>query len=200
MTKKFIMHLLSGGLDSTVMLYDLVGQGHKVHCVLLDYRQRHVQELTWARLHCKRLGVLFTTIEVPQLRGSELTDGSGGVVVPCRNAVFISLAVNLAVAAESDTVTFGANKDDSARFPDCRLAFVQTFNTMLLTAELPVEVCAPYLDKPKSWIASLGQEIGVRLDETWSCYAGGVRPCGKCLACKKREAALLREVPCPNYQ
>jgi 7-cyano-7-deazaguanine synthase len=190
MKPKTVVHLLSGGLDSVVLLHDLHGQGCKIHCALFDYKQRHVQELTWAKHHCRVLDVMFTTITLPQLQGSILTDGSGGVIVPNRNAIFLSLAVNLAMAAGAEAVTFAANKDDEAGFPDCRMAFVQAYNIMLLNAEIPVEVCAPYLDKSKAWIVRRGCDLGVKLNETWSCYAGGVQPCGKCEACKKRTAAI----------
>jgi len=188
--KKHIIHLLSGGLDSVVMLYDLHGQGCAIHCALFDYKQRHIQELNWAKHHCHRLGLMFTTIELPQLSGSELTDGKGGVVVPNRNAIMLSHAVNLAVSAKAESITIACNKDDEAVFPDCRMAFIQTFNNMLTTAEIPVEVCAPYINRSKEWIVALGQELGVRFTETWSCYAGGIQPCGVCEACKKRNAVL----------
>ena len=79
MIPKTIIHLLSGGLDSVTMLYDLKAQGHSIHCVLFDYKQKHVQELTFAKGHCHRLGVLFTTIELPALGG--LTEGSSAK--PC---------------------------------------------------------------------------------------------------------------------
>lgn len=187
---KMIVHLLSGGLDSVVMLYDLHGQGCKIHAALFDYKQRHVQELNWAKYHCHRLGILFTTIELPCLLGSQLTDGKGGVIVPARNAIMLSLAVNLAVSAGAESVTFAANRDDESEFPDCRMAFVQSFNNMLTTCEIPVEVCAPYLDWPKWKIAAHGQELGVKFHETWSCYRGGSEPCGECAACKKRNAAI----------
>lgn len=190
MIPKHIVHLLSGGMDSVVMLYDLHAQGHKVHCVLFDYKQRHVQELIWARHHAQRLNLLYTTIEVPQLRGSELTDGRGGVIVPNRNAIFLSLAVNLAVAAKSDTITYACNKDDEEVFPDCRRAFVQAFNHLLLMTRIEVEVCTPYIDKAKWEIAELGLQLGVDFNETWSCYKGGKEPCGKCPACIKRVEAL----------
>ncbi len=185
-----VVLLLSGGLDSVVLLYDLVEQGRVVHCVPFDYGQRHVQELNWAKHHCHRLGVLFTVISLPQLKGSELTDGTGGVIVPNRNAIFLSHAVNVAVVAGAETVYFAANKDDEAVFPDCRMAFVQTFNNMLRTANIAVEVCAPYFDKSKAWIAAKGRDLGVSFSETWSCYRGGLKPCGECAACKKREEAL----------
>lgn len=195
MIPKTIVHLLSGGLDSTVMLYDLHAQGHRVHCVLFDYKQKHVQELTFAKQHCHRLGLLYTTIEVPQLRGSQLTDGTGTVIVPNRNAILLSLAVNLAVAARADTVTFAANKDDETLFPDCRMAFVRAFNILLMNAEIHVEVCAPYIDKPKWAIADLGRQLGVNTDQTWSCYEGGKEPCGVCEACIKRSAAIYHACP-----
>lgn len=190
MIPKTIVHLLSGGFDSVVMLYDLHTQGHKVHCVLFDYKQRHVQELLWAKHHCHRLDVMFTTMEIPQLKGSELTDDKGGVVVPNRNCILLALAVNVAVSAGADTVTYACNKDDESLFPDCRTAFIQLFNTMLTTQKVNVEVCAPYIDKKKWEIMDLGRQLGVNFDETWSCYRGGDKPCGRCHACLVREEAL----------
>ncbi len=119
----------------------------------------------------------------------ELTDRTGGVIVPNRNAIFLSLAVNLAVSAGAETVTIGCNASDEAVFPDCRMAFIQTFNTMLSTSEINVEVCAPYINKRKSWIMGLAQQIGVPSHEIWTCYKGGKQPCGECGACKQMEAA-----------
>lgn len=191
MIPNFVVHLLSGGLDSVVMLYDLVGEGSKVHCVLLDYEQRHIKELEFAKLHCARLKVEFTRIKLPQLRGSLLTDGSNTFVVPNRNAILLSLAVNIAVKAEAELVTFAANKDDEEVFPDCRSAFILAFNEMLKAAGLTVQVAAPYIDKSKAWIAALGSNIGVTLNDTWSCYQGGLQPCGICPACLKRQEAIL---------
>lgn len=188
---KTIIHLLSGGLDSVVMLYDLVGQGHKVHCAIFDYGQSHARrELPLARFHCDRLKVGFTELKIPTLRGSSITGGGSGVIVPNRNAVLLNIAVALAVNAKADTVTYACNADDEAVFPDCRMAFVQTLNNMLVTQQINVEVCAPYIDKKKWWIVGLGQEMGVPLKHTWSCYLGGDTPCGTCPACLKRHEAL----------
>lgn len=187
---KTIIHLLSGGMDSTVLLYDLVAQSHSVHCVLFHYEQEHFKELDYAKRQCERLKVLFTVLCLPQLRGSSLTDGAGGVVVPYRNAAFLSLAVNLAVAARAEAVTYACNADDHATFPDCRPAFVDAMNAAVKAAGYDVEICAPYIDKPKAWIARLGADLRVPLGDTWSCYRGGPFPCGQCPACQQRKAAL----------
>lgn len=190
---KVIIHLLSGGMDSVVMLYDLVAQGHKVHCILFDYHQRHVQELQFARYHCHRLGVMFTVMEMPQFKGSELTDGTGGVVVPNRNAILLSMAVNVAIVANANTITYACNSDDEEVFADCRLGFVHSFNNLLRNTGFGIEVCAPFIDKRKWEIADLGRQLGVDMDQTWSCYRGGEKPCGECPACKKREEALSHD-------
>lgn len=186
MIPKTIIHLLSGGLDSVTLLYDLKQQGHNVHCLLFDYKQRHVQELTFAIGHCKRLGVLWTTMEVPELGGLTEKDW----VVPNRNAVLLSLAVNLAVRAKADTVTIGCNKEDATDFPDCRKTFLDAMNAAVKAAGYHIEICAPYLDWPKWKIGGLAREMSIPINEIWSCYRGGQKPCGKCPACLKLTKAL----------
>lgn len=194
MMPKTIIHLLSGGLDSVTMLYDLKQQGHNVHCLLFNYGQKHVQELLFAKAHAGRMEVQYTTLNLPQLLGSKLTDGSRDWVVPARNIILLSHAVNVAVAAGADTVTIGCNKDDEAGFPDCRMAFLQLFNTMLTTAEIGVEVCAPYLDWPKWKIAALSKRLKVPTNEIWTCYQPTESgPCGECPACKKLLTAFQAE-------
>lgn len=190
MKSNLVVHLLSGGLDSVVMLYDLVEQGKSAHCLLFNYQQRHVKELEYALTHCARLKVAKTVHCLPQLLGSELTDGSGSVIVPARNPIMLSLAANLAVSIGSKLVTIAANKDDEEAFPDCREAFIESFNLMLAKSNIDVQVAAPYIEKSKAWIAERAQELDVNLSETWSCYRGGDVPCGECAACLKRNAAI----------
>lgn len=186
MIPKTIIHLLSGGLDSTTMLYDLQSKGDKLHCVLADYGQRHVQELTFAKAHCKRLGVLFTMVCLPPLGMDEAS-----WIVPNRNAILIGIATSLAVRAGADTVTIGCNADDASGFPDCRPEFIAAMNSANKAAQINVEVCAPYIAKKKWEIAGLARELGVPLHEIWTCYQGGAKPCGECPACRKLECALL---------
>ena len=186
MIPRTIIHLLSGGIDSVTMLYDLVGAGDHVHCLLVDYKQAHVQELTFAKFHCHRLNVLFTTLEVPALGGLNGDDW----VVPNRNAILLSLAVGIAVRAKADNVTIGCNKDDAVMFPDCRKEFIDSMNASVRAAGYDVEICAPYIAKAKWEILGLAQEIGVGLYETWTCYRGGEKPCGRCPACEKLQAAI----------
>lgn len=168
------------------MLYDLTAQGHKVHCLSFNYGQPHRSELYWAIQHATRCGVKRTMIQLPELGG--LNEQSW--VVPNRNAIFISLAVNLALQARADTVTLGCNADDAYDFPDCRKEFLDAMNDSVKAAGYSVEICAPYLDWPKWKIGGLAREMGIKAAEIWTCYRSTVKPCGECPACKKLEAAM----------
>jgi len=187
MIPKFIIHMLSGGLDSVTLLHHMHDQGHKIHCLPFDYGQQHKQELLWATDHCRKLDVPWTTVTLPKLGG--LTDESW--IVPNRNAIMLSIAVNYAIRAGADTVTIGCNRDDEATFPDCRMAFLEMFNKTLLTAEIQVEVSAPFLTWPKSRIARLASDMGIKAHDFWSCYRGGEKPCGNCPACLKNKEVGL---------
>ena len=187
MISKTIIHLMSGGLDSTTMLYELHSKGHNIHCLMFDYKQKHVQELTFAKLHCHRLAVLFTVKELPDLSG--LTDENW--IVPNRNAIFLSMGVNLAVRAKASTITIGCNADDRDSFPDCRKEFIDSMNQSCKAAGYDIEICAPYLNKHKWEIGGIARNLHIPSHEIWTCYRGGAKPCGKCPACEKLTLAML---------
>lgn len=185
-TRTSIIHLLSGGLDSVTLLYDLVDSGFKVRCLMFNYSQRHVQELEFAKTHIHRLRVPSTTIELPRLGGLTEKDW----VVPNRNAIFLALAVNMAVKEGARQVSIACNSDDAAMFPDCRPAFIKATNASIKAAGWNIEVVAPFLYVSKKQIVDIAKHYGVPLHEIWTCYRGGAKPCGKCPACKKLEAAI----------
>lgn len=189
---KSVLLLLSGGMDSVVLLYVLQSQGVRLHCVLFHYGQTHQRELDFGKRHCERLGVPFSVVCLPTLMGSSLTESGESVVVPFRNPVMLAVAVNMAHSMGFETVAIGCNHDDQQNFPDCRPTVLFGLNSVIALSQLNVHIEAPFIEKLKWEIGALGQELGVNMDETWSCYAGGTEPCGKCMACQKREAALRR--------
>lgn len=192
MLPKFVVHLLSGGLDSTVLLYDLLQQQCQVHCILIDYGQKHCRkELGVASMICERLKVPRSRIDIPPLLGSRLTDGRCSFVVPNRNMVMLSLAVSIAADQEADSVTYACNKDDHEVFADCRPDFVAAMNVAVRAAGVRVEVCAPYIEMTKRQIVDKGHKLHVPLNQTWSCYEAGPLPCGTCPACIKRHEAMI---------
>lgn len=177
--------LLSGGIDSVTLLYDM-HTAFEVHPLLVDYGQPHRQELQWAITHARRLGLLWTTYNLPELGGLLAPDW----IVPNRNAVLISLAVNLAAKAGATTVAIGCNKDDQERFPDCRPDFIEAMQNATWSASYCISIKAPYSDLTKKQVLEKATGFDINLRETWSCYRGGVDPCGICLACLKIKEAL----------
>lgn len=178
--------LLSGGLDSTTLLYDLRRSGMIVRCLLVDYGQRHVQELVFAKAHCHRLGAIYTTMQIPMLGINDET-----WVVPNRNAILVSLALSEAIRTWTKSVHIGCNSDDAKDFPDCRPEFIEVMNAASKFAGGNVEVLAPYIHKRKRDIASTAKDLGVPFHDIWTCYQGGAKPCGECPACIKLKAALV---------
>lgn len=177
--------LLSGGLDSTTLLYDLRRSGMIVRCLMVDYGQRHVQELVFAKAHCHRLGAIYTTMQIPILGINDET-----WIVPNRNAILISLAVAEAIRTWTASVHIGCNADDAEGFPDCRPEFIEVMNAANRAAHVNVEVLAPYQHKRKREIANTAKRLGVLYYDIWTCYKGGSKPCGECPACLKLNAAM----------
>jgi 7-cyano-7-deazaguanine synthase len=145
---------------------------------------------------------------LPWLSGSSLTNrslklpeialakiGQGGIpstYVPGRNTIFLALAASLADAIGAEAIVIGANALDYSGYPDCRPPFLNAFSK---TARLgtkrgsegkALKVLAPLLHLDKKGIVRLAQKVGAPLNLTWSCYAGGSRPCGRCDSCQLR--------------
>jgi 7-cyano-7-deazaguanine synthase len=210
--------LLSGGMDSTTLLYErLYYRYDTVRAVSVYYGQRHKKELEYARRTCEKLTVPFDVVDLSAigslLTGSALTDLSVAVpeghyaeesmkatVVPNRNMMMLSIATAVAITHGYDQVAFAAHAGDHAIYPDCRREFVDALNASILLCDWNApHLDAPFLDMTKADICKLGYRLGVPYEETWSCYVGGDVHCGKCGTDVERiEAFADAEVPDPT--
>ncbi len=201
--------LLSGGMDSATCLALAARQAPPVHALTFVYGQRHVRELASARRLARRYGVAahrIVRLPLGPLVDSALTRtgaplprraGRPGRIpptyVPARNTVLLAIALGYAESHRLARIYFGANAVDYSGYPDCRPAFVAAFNALARRAiRSPAEggrtvrVVAPLLPRSKAEIVRLGDRLGVPWELTWSCYAGGATPCGRCDACRLR--------------
>lgn len=205
--------ILSGGLDSTVCLALAArDDGAAPLAVSFDYGQRHRVELGAAAAVARHYGsehlvvpldarpwggsaLTDEAIEVPEPAGSP-TGGAPDIpvtYVPARNLIFLAVAMGVAEARDLDAVYLGVNALDYSGYPDCRPEFLTSFaETARLALKRgvegrPVEVRAPLLELGKADIVRLGMELRAPLRLTWSCYRGGLRPCGSCDSCDLRE-------------
>ncbi|MDI6654998.1 MAG: 7-cyano-7-deazaguanine synthase QueC [Candidatus Hydrothermarchaeota archaeon] len=201
--------IVSGGLDSTTLLYWVMKQDYEPHVLSFDYRQRHRKELEFARRTCKKLGVKHKIVDLTSihelLQGSALT--SEGIkipeehyshesqkitIVPNRNAIMLNIAVGYAISIGADRVFYAAHYNDKAIYPDCRWEFVQSQNiTAKLANDKPeLEIIAPFVHKTKAEIVKIASELGVPFEDTWSCYKGEEKACGVCGTCRERIEAF----------
>lgn len=191
--------LLSGGLDSTVVLASALAEGRSPSCVSFDYGQRHADaELAAAVAVAAHYNVPQQTVDLkpafaPLARDSALTGGSGGPYVPNRNAILLSIGVAYAESLGAADVRIGAHREDYAGFPDCRPAFVEAFDRVAqLGTTHGVRVCAPFSHHNKSALVRRGVELSAPLHLTYTCYAGTHPACGECAACRTRKRAFMQ--------
>lgn len=198
--------LLSGGLDSTTALFWAKDKGYDCVALSVRYGQRHERELRSARLVAKKAGVPLHEVELalPWLSGSSsLTNrrerlpdvplakigrGVPSTYVPARNTVFLSMAASLADALSARAIVIGANVLDYSGYPDCRPEYLRAMEGAIRRGtRLPrVKILAPLVRLDKAGIVRLARRVGAPIGLTWSCYAGGEKPCGRCDSCKLR--------------
>lgn len=208
--------LCSGGLDSVVTAHYVKKTGNYENLTILffNYGQKTLlSERNASKLCAKNIGSKFVEIDVDFLKNisGSLINKKGLVkkitrkdlkntkkegknwYVPCRNTIFLTLALAL---AESDYVKkkikqdifVGFKCEGNEPFPDTTKAFVKKFNELSkISSECKSEVHSPLIEKDKEDIILLGMELGVKLENTFSCYIGKKSHCGECLACMLRK-------------
>ena len=198
--------VVSGGMDSITLLYDMkdrIAMG-----VSFDYGSNHnAREIPYAEMHCKRLGIKHITIKLDfmhQYFKSSLLEGADAIpeghyddenmkstVVPFRNGIMLAIATGLAESNGLRNVMLANHAGDHAIYPDCRPEFVEAMGRATEAGTYDgIRVLAPYTNITKTDIARRGKELGIDYTETWSCYKGGQKHCGKCGTCTERREAL----------
>jgi len=202
-----VVVIYSGGMDSFTLLHDARHRGYEVHALSFDYGQRHVRELSAARAVCEPLGVPHRVLDITAMQavmaGSALTSDVAvpeghyaeqsmkATVVPNRNMILLSLATGYAVTAEAQEVWFGAHGGDHAIYPDCRPELIEKMDAVCRVANYqPVAVKAPFMTMDKARILARGLELGLDYHQTWTCYNGRERACGRCGSCVERLEAF----------
>jgi 7-cyano-7-deazaguanine synthase len=213
--------LLSGGLDSATALAIARAQGFECHALSVDYGQRHRIELTAARTLAGKLGARehrIMRVDFDGIGGSALTDpdvplpeelrpGIPVTYVPARNTLLLSLALGWAEVIGARDIFVGVNAVDYSGYPDCRPAFIQSFEQLAqLATKAGVEgarfkIHAPLVEMSKADIIRAGSKLGVDFAATVSCYAADTygRACGKCDSCRLRAAGFAAaNIPDPT--
>jgi 7-cyano-7-deazaguanine synthase len=210
--------LLSGGLDSATCLAWSLREGFSAHALTVSYGQRNTVEIERASELAGRLGAAshrILAVDLSFLSGSALTDravavpkgrsvaeiGSGvpTTYVPARNTVLLALALAWCESLGARDLVIGVNAVDFSGYPDCRPAFLRSFEALAGCATKAGldgdawRVHAPLMELSKVEIVRRAVAWGVPFASTISCYDPGPSgaPCRACDACQIRARAFL---------
>jgi len=220
MTRVLVLH--SGGLDSSVALMAAVEEYGAANVVSLgiDYGQRHLKELEYAKQLCQVLGVERDTVKLPKIEGVMLTDASieipkisydeiegiSPTYVPFRNGLMLSVIASKAQNEGFDIIVYGAHAEDAKNwaYPDCTPEFNGAMaNAIFIGTYQKVRLHTPFQWAEKHEIALKGglleddyrrrNKVGTSLLAlTWSCYKGDEHHCGTCPTCRARKEAFIK--------
>ena len=212
--------LLSGGLDSSVVLSVCQDKGYDIYAISFDYGQRHKVELEYAKFQATFFNCISHEVfKMEFYGGSALTDDivvpknrdtytmSKDIpvtYVPSRNIVFLSFASGYAECHDIDNIFIGVNAIDYSGYPDCRKNFIDNFEKLINKSTKKglegskFKINTPLINLSKKDIIKLGHKNGVDFSMTSSCYSPKLKKnCGVCDSCLLRkqgfEEAGLRD-------
>lgn len=204
--------LMSGGLDSTTCAYEAERLGFELFALTVNYGQRARRELEAAKTIASALGVrqhVVLPLDLTVWGGSALTDieidvPNRGIVegdipptyVPARNTILLSLALGWAEVIDAEAIFIGVNSVDYSGYPDCRPEFIAAWQEVVNLATRKtvlggrIAIMSPLIKLSKKQIVERALALGVPIENTWSCYQDGDKPCGVCDSCRLREEAI----------
>lgn len=212
--KKAVL-IFSGGLDSVCTAAYLQSK-YELYGITFSYGQKANQEIKMARHFAKILDLKdhkIANIEFMKdlyARTNALTNSKIAIpekfdytiVVPIRNAVFLSIASAWAFAIGATLVAYGAHKGDK-QYPDCRPEFSRKLGEAFNSGEIDgiqlglrkkITVWSPYtVGLSKSDLLKIGyKKLGNKIFNTWSCYLNTKIHCGRCESCNNRRSAFAK--------
>ncbi len=198
--------IISGGMDSALSAKIAEIEGYEIIALHFNYGQRtQNKELECFRKITKALEVAASyEIDLPffeQIGASALTDKdievpTGGLeegvpvtYVPFRNGIFLSIAAAVAEKHGAQALFIGVVEEDSSGYPDCRESYITKMQEAINLGtkdETNIEIKMPLVSLKKSQIVQKSLELGVALEDTWSCYQAEEKACGLCDSCRLR--------------
>ena len=198
--------IISGGMDSALSAKIAQKEGYEIIALHFNYGQRtESKELICFRKITKNINAVESyEIDLPffgQIGASALTDRSievptGGLeegvpvtYVPFRNGIFLSIAASVAEKHGAEALFIGVVEEDSSGYPDCRESYIEQMQKAInlgTKEETHIEIKMPLVSLKKSQIVRKALEMGVPLENTWSCYKDEDAACGVCDSCRLR--------------
>jgi 7-cyano-7-deazaguanine synthase len=207
---KKVVIVFSGGVDS-VCVVSYLKLKYELYGITFSYGQKAEKEIIAAKKFAKNLGLKQHKIVdisfMKELYGNSnvLTSTKRkiprkfdySIVVPIRNAVFLSVASAWAFTLNASFVAYGAHTGDR-HYPDCRPIFAKKLESAFNQGEIDginsglrknIKIWSPYREGlSKSDLLKIGfKNMGDFIFKTWSCYSNKKYHCGICESCNNRK-------------
>ena len=194
-------------MDSGVLLAQSIN-AYRLVALSFRYGSNHSErEIDCARKICSKYGIEHKIIDLPfikELFKSSLLAGAEAIpeghyeaesmkstIVPFRNGIMLAIATGYAESIGAEWILIGNHAGDHYIYPDCRTEFINSMNDAIREGTLSgIELLSPFCDKTKRDIGLIGQGLDFDFRDSYSCYKGGSKHCGKCGSCNERREAL----------
>jgi 7-cyano-7-deazaguanine synthase len=194
--------LVSGGLDSSTLLYDRLQAGEMIDALFVDYGQRMAEhEERAAQAVCSAAGVHLHSVKarLPTPLGAgwlseppDQPNWDDHLVThwPHRNLFLTTLAAMLATNTGAQRIYLGFMDIQKAPFPDATPEFLSGLEAVLRLTDSKLELKAPFITWTKRQVATRALQLQVPVDFTFSCTYAVDHHCCQCPSCLDRLDAL----------
>ena len=191
--------IVNGGIHSTTALAVAKSREFELYALSFDYGQKNRLKLDAAAKIAQQFGVKeHKTLKI-DIAAILPDDRKDDPYVPARNNLYLSCALSWAEVIKAGDIFIGINSIEYGDNPDCRPAFVHTFEKLANVAIKKegairkVNVWSPCMNKTTSEIIQKGKELGVDYSMTYpgcrEMSADGTC-CGECVFCENRKGGF----------
>lgn len=190
--------ILSGGLDSTTLLYWALKNYKEVIAISFDFGQSYIQpennerimfqnnivELSCAKKTCQKLNIKHYIVNMSFLNetlkqmqenekrfNGEIINHQPKTCMPFRNMILLSSSLGIGELEMVDDILTGYQTQDQHGYWDTSEKFVNAINNVAsLNPAKKINVLAPFAKMNKDEEIKIGLELGVDYKDTWTCY------------------------------
>ncbi|OGR56748.1 MAG: hypothetical protein A3I11_03560 [Elusimicrobia bacterium RIFCSPLOWO2_02_FULL_39_32] len=199
--RKKALVVLSGGIDSSVVLWWARSRGWNLATLSFYFKGRRKKEIEATQKLRKLIGckenfdLNLSFLDSPKSEES--------CYIPKRNLMYYGIAASLAEKIQAKCILGGHCKHDGKVFFDARENYFQSLNHLIQSGsknKRGPSLLFPLIRSSKDEIIKLGEKLKVPFQVTWSCSLDGAAHCWNCKSCKEREDGFkLAGVKDPLY-